>query len=202
MYICFTASESVEMPVPEQVAPIQHYLRQPQRLVQAIANPKFTEQLSESRFKVKMRPLNFMEIYHFQPTVILNVEAGASGIVYLKSEGCEILGIDYINQRFSLNVKGKLFPYQNNGKTYLKGRADLEVKVEIPPALWLTPKPLLETAGNGLLKSVLLRIRQKLVSQLLKDYCQWASSNKERSQTISPETEIISNLLTEQSSTN
>jgi hypothetical protein len=179
MYTRFTASESLEILVEEENIPIQHYLRQPQRLVSAIADPQMMEKLSESRFRLKMRPLNFMEIYHFQPTVVLKVWAGASGTVYLNSEDCEIRGIDYINNRFSLNVKGKLLPDQKNGKTYLRGQADLEVKVELPPPLGFMPTTLLEVTGNGLLKSVLLRIKQRLLSQLLQDYRHWSSSNTE-----------------------
>jgi hypothetical protein len=97
--------------------------------------------------------------------------------VCLFSESCEIKGVDYINRRFSLTVKGILTPHQLNGKTYLEGQADLEVKVELPPALWVTPKPLLEMTGNGLLKSVLARIKQRLMGHLLKDYHRWASSD-------------------------
>jgi hypothetical protein len=179
MDVRFTASESLKIAVEEQIVPIQHYLRQPQRLVKAIADPKLMESLSDSRYRLKMRPLNFMDIYHFQPTVVLKVWTGASGIVYLNSEACEIRGIEYINERFFLNVKGKLMPHQEDGKTYLKGQADLEVKVALPPALWLTPKPLLEVAGTQLLKGVLLRIKQRLLAQLLKDYYQWAKSNVE-----------------------
>jgi len=177
MHVCFKASESVKIAVEEEENGVRHYLRQPQRLVKAIANPKLMEQLSENHFRLKMQSLNFMDIYHFQPTVILKVWTGASGRVYLNSEDCEIRGIDYINDRFSLNVKGNLSPQQEAGKTYLIGKADLEVKVDLPPALWLTPKPLLEVAGNGLLKSVLLRIKQKLLNQLLKDYRHWKQNN-------------------------
>ena len=173
----FTASESVEIAVEKQSIPIQHYLRQPQRLVSAIANANLMEQLSPERFRLKMRPLNFMEIYHFQPTVVLKVWSDADGTVHIQSESCEIRGIEYINQRFSLNVTGKLSPHQNGETTYLKGRADLNVEVELPFPLQLTPTPLLETAGNGLLKSVLQRIKQRLLSQLLQDYRQWADSN-------------------------
>jgi hypothetical protein len=173
----FNATETVEIAVPSQEIPIQHYLRQPQRLVNAIADPNFMESLSETQFRLKMRPLNFMELYHFQPTVVLKVWTGASGTVYLQSEDCEIRGIDYINNRFSLQIKGKLFPQIIQDRTYLLGKADLEVKVALPPPLWLTPMPLLEVAGNGLLKSVLLRIKQRLSSQILKDYCHWAQSS-------------------------
>ncbi|MGK7932906.1 MAG: DUF1997 domain-containing protein [Microcystaceae cyanobacterium] len=174
MTTCFSACETLEMAVPEEKIAIQHYLRQPQRLVTAIADPSLMETLSPQQFRLKMRPLNFMDIYHFQPTVVLQVWTEANGTVHLRSESCEIRGIDYINNRFNLKLSGKLFPYQRKQQTYLKGRADLRVNVELPPPLWLTPQPLLEMTGNGLLKGVLSRIKQRLLNQLLKDYQKWA----------------------------
>ncbi len=188
MDIRFTASESVAIPVESGTVEIQHYLRQPQRLVKAIADPKLMEQLSivlrtnyVELFRLKMRPLNFMKIYYFQPTVILKVwgDGNGNGTIYLSSQSCEIKGLEYINQRFSLNLQGKLCPRLLNGQTYLEGKADLAVTVELPAPLWLTPKPLLEFTGNGLLKSVLLRIKQRLLSQLLQDYREWASGVQE-----------------------
>lgn len=184
MKINFTASESVKIPVEEQSAPIQHYLRQPQRLVGAIASPKLMTQLSEDLFRLKMRPLNFMELYHFQPMVTLRVWSDADGKVHLRSEDCEI-NIDYINDRFSMNLEGQLFPCQIDGQTYLQGRADLQVIVDLPPAMWLTPKAFLEPTGNQLLKSVLLRIKQRLLSQLITDYYRWANSHTEQALTQS-----------------
>lgn len=170
----FAAFQSVEITVPEQPVPIQHYLRQPQRLVYAIANPNLIEQLSPERFRLQMRPLTFLSLT-FQPTVDLKVWADADGTVHLTSIGCTIRGLDYINQRFALDLKGKLYPYQNNGVTQLRGRADLKVNVDIPLPFSLTPKPILDTTGNSLLKSVLVRIKQKLMHQLLVDYCHWAN---------------------------
>lgn len=174
----FVASQSVEITVPEQPVPIQHYLRQPQRLVYAIADPTLIKQLSQDRFCLQLRPLNFMSLT-FQPTVELKVWADADGTVNLTSEGCEIRGLDYINQRFALDLKGKLYPTQTQGKTKLRGRADLKVTVDIPLPFSLTPKPIIETTGNSLLKSVLARIKQKLMYQLLIDYRQWASQDKQ-----------------------
>ena len=176
MYSRFTATESVNIPIKEATIPIQHYLRQPQRLVIAIANPQLMKQLSENLYELKMRPINFMGVYHFQPIVTLKVWAGSKGAVYLKSEGCEIKGIDYINRRFSLKLKGILCPQQYNGKTSLEGQADLEVGVDVPAPLMLTPQSMLEMTGTQLLKSVLGRIKQRLVSQLLEDYSQWATA--------------------------
>lgn len=173
----FIASQAVEIAVPEQPIPIQHYLRQPQRLVNALVDPSRVEHLSAESFRLKMRPLTFMTL-SIQPTVDIRVWAEPNGTIYLESQGCEIRGVDYINQRFALKLKGYLSPYQLGSKTGLQGNADLEVQVELPPLFWLTPKPILETAGNGLLKSVLLTIKQRLQHQLLADYYVWASDTE------------------------
>ncbi|MBD2503564.1 DUF1997 domain-containing protein [Anabaena azotica] len=171
----FTASLSVEIAVPEQPIPIQHYLRQPQRLVNALVDQKRIRQLSEEVFRLKMRPLSFMSL-SIQPTVDMRVWAESNGTIYLRSVGCEILGFEYINQRFSLNLRGYLSPYQSKTGTRLEGKADLEVQVDLPPPFSLTPKPILETTGNGLLKSVLLTVKQRLLHHLLADYRQWVIS--------------------------
>ncbi|MBD2251403.1 DUF1997 domain-containing protein [Nostoc parmelioides] len=171
----FTASQSVEIAVTKQPIPIQHYLRQPQRLVNALVDQNRIQQLSEEVFRLKMRPLNFMSL-SIQPTVDMRVWAESNGTIYLRSVGCEILGFEYINQRFSLNLRGYLSPYQLNSATRLEGRADLQVQVDLPPPFSLTPKPILETTGNGLLKSVLMTVKQRLLHQLLVDYRQWVIS--------------------------
>ncbi|QSJ17148.1 DUF1997 domain-containing protein [Nostoc sp. UHCC 0702] len=168
----FTASQSVEIAVPQQPIPIQHYLRQPQRLVKALVDNSRIQQLSEEVFRLKMRPLAFMSV-SIQPTVDMRVWAESNGIIYLRSLSCEIVGLDYINQRFSLNLQGHLSPYQGSTGTRLQGRADLEVQVDFPPPFSLTPKPILEATGNGLLKSVLLTVKQRLLHQLLVDYRHW-----------------------------
>lgn len=175
MYVSFNASESVQISVNNEATPIQHYLRQPRRLVNAIAEPRLMKQISEDLYELKMRPINFMEMYHFQPIVLLKVWSGSNSSVYLKSEHCQIKGIDYINERFSLKLKGVLYPREFQGLTIIEGQADLEVRVELPTALMFTPKPFLERAGNRLLKGVLGRIKQKLTTQLVQDYRTWAS---------------------------
>lgn len=176
MDIRFTASQAVEMAVSEQPIPIQHYLRQPQRVVTALAASSQIELLSDDRFRLKMRPLSFMMLT-IQPIVDLRVWAEPDGSVYVQSVGCEIRGVEYVNQRFKLNLAGKLQPQQLHGATVLSGRADLEVQVDMPPPLAFTPKPFLEAAGNGLLKSVLLTVKQRLMHHLLADYRTWAMAS-------------------------
>ncbi len=168
----FTALQSVEIAVPEQPIHIQHYLRQPQRLVHALVEPSRIQQLSEEVFRLKMRPLTFISI-SIQPTVDMRVWAESNGVIRLQSIACEILGFEYINQRFSLNLEGYLSLEENLSVTNLKGRADLQVTIDLPPPFCFTPKAILETTGNGLLKSVLLTIKQRLLHQLLADYSRW-----------------------------
>jgi hypothetical protein len=170
----FAASQTVELMVPDQPIPIQHYLRQPQRLIQALVDPTRMEQIGSDRFRLKMHPLTFMTL-SLQPIVDMKIWSESDGSLRLKSIGCEIRGIEYINQRFSLDLDGRLTPQHMNGMTYLTGRADLQVQVDVPPPLGFTPKPFLETTGNGLLRSVLLTIRHRLMHQLLSDYRNWVT---------------------------
>jgi hypothetical protein len=171
----FTASQSVEIAVPKQPIPIHHYLRQPQRLVNTLTDNNRIHQLSEEVFRLKMRPLTFISL-SIQPTVDMRVWSDSQGTIYLRSVGCEILGLEYINQRFTLNLKGYLSPQQVNNETHLQGKADLEVVVDIPQPFSLTPRAILEATGNGLLKSVLLTIKQRLLHHLLTDYRHWVIS--------------------------
>lgn len=175
MEICFNACQAVEMAVPRQPIPIQHYLRQPQRVVNALAATSRIEPLGNDRFRLTMRPLTFM-MFTIQPTVEMHVWADSDGTIHVRSTHCEVRGFDYVNQRFHLNLEGRLQPQVLNGSDHLHGKADLEVRVALPPALMFTPRPLLEATGNGLLKSVLLTIKQRLMHHLLSDYCAWAGS--------------------------
>jgi len=185
----FTASQSVEISVPKQSVPIQHYLRQPHRLVNALTDNSRIERLADEIFRLKMRPLAFMSL-SIQPTVDMRVWAESNGTVYLRSVNCEILGFEYFNQRFSLNLKGYLAPYQAANSTYLQGKVDLAVTVDIPYPLCLTPQPILSATGNSLLKSVLLTIKQRLLHHLLADYRQWAINHASRQTIIHNATEL------------
>jgi hypothetical protein len=174
----FTADRSVDIAVPQHSIPIQHYLRQPHRLVRSLVDSNRIKQIGDDEFCLTMRTLSFFG-FELQPTVFLRVWAEADGTVQIVSTNCEIRGIDYINERFSLELVGKLSPYQKQGQTYLTGRADLEVQVVLPPPLSFTPKAIVEAAGNSLLKSILIAFKQRLMHQLLADYVNWADAGVE-----------------------
>jgi len=182
----FTASQSIHLPVHPQPIPIGHYLRQPQRLVNALMDMKQVDILGEGHFRLNMRPLKFMML-HIQPTVDLQIETEANGRIQLYSTRCQIRGNQYINQRFDLHLQGYLAPICHRGSNHLDGTANLVVEVELPPALRFTPRSLLETTGNGLLKSILMTIKQRLSNHLLSDYYQWVQSQlNDRQDTSTP----------------
>lgn len=178
MNVHFHASQSVQIAVPEQPIPIRHYLRQPQRLTHALVDPSRIEPLGKDCVRLKMRPLNFMMLT-IQPTVDMRIWADADGVVHLCSVGSEIRGVQYIDERFHLNLVGQLAPQDHPDGIHLVGRADLQVHVDLPPPLSFTPRPIIETTGNGLLQSVLMTVKQRLMHQLLVDYRRWAIAQGE-----------------------
>lgn len=171
----FSASESVLIPVEHQPLPVGQYLRHPERLVYAIADPQQVESLGTGRYRLKMRPRSFFQ-FTIQPMVDLQVWTDAEGVLRLQSVGCEIRGVEYIDRRFNLSLVGYLKPITQGEVTQLRGWADLRVEVELPPPLNLMPPPLTEAAGHSLLASVLMLIKQRLCHQLLQDYRQWVQS--------------------------
>lgn len=187
----FVASESVEITVPRQPIPIEHYLRQPQRLVNALVDRKRVKQLSQEVFRLEMRPLNFMSV-KVQPTVDIRVWVQSNSTINLQSVACEILGFDYINQRFALNLTGHLLPVRRSSVTYLKGNVDLEVRLELPPPFSFAPQFIVGKTGNALLKSVLMTIKQRLLNQLLSDYQSWVKVQTQGKRIDSDSTEFSS----------
>jgi hypothetical protein len=171
----FSADRSVDIAVPSQPVSIQHYLRQPHRVISALIDPDRVKQVSEDEFCLTMRTISFFG-FNIQPTVFLRVWAETDGTVRVVSTNCEIRGIDYIDRRFSLQLVGKLSPYERQGTVYLQGRADLEVQVDLPPPLSFTPQAIIESAGNSLLRGILTTFKQRLAHQLIADYVAWSQT--------------------------
>jgi Protein of unknown function (DUF1997) len=189
----FHASESVSILVPTHSVPIAHYLRQPQRLVNAITAKSRVEALEDwptqeghRFFRMKMQPLNFLHL-KIQPTVDMDVWADAYGSVYLRSIRTQIRGTDGIDRRFTLKLAGKITPQvDRRGRIHLVGRVDLKVSVEMPPIFLLTPPIVIEVTGNGLLKSVLVAMKQRLMQRLVADYVVWAKDDRNIKVSSSP----------------
>jgi Protein of unknown function (DUF1997) len=172
MEIRFIAVQSVTIPVPAQPIPIQSYLRQPQRLVQALGASTQIEPLGPELYRFTVRPLRFMQ-FNIQPSVDLRVWTGDDGVLRIQSTACEVRGIEFINSRFRLALTGELAAVTGKTGPLLEGNVDLGVEVDVPSPLSMMPKAMLQSAGNGLLMSVLVTVKQRLLESVMIDYRQW-----------------------------
>lgn len=173
----FEAEQSVEFWVENQSIALHHYLKQPQRLVGALVDASQVEILAPDLFRLKMRPMRFLML-SIQPVVDMRVWLGENSCVCLRSAGCQIRGWEYVGERFSLRLEGFLQSEPQGDQTRLKGKAHLQVEVDLPSALVLTPKPMIEVAGNSLLKGVLQTMKQRLCWRLVSDYRRWCTDRQ------------------------
>jgi len=175
----FSASQSVTISVPTQPLSIDDYLSEPKRLVCALIDESQVQMLNANLFRVNVRPIKFFGI-NIQPVCDIEVWPEAE-TVRLRSNTCRLEGYDDFNQKFSLNMQGYLVRQSTKKGDKLRGQANLIVGVDLPQALVLTPKPLLERAGNGLLNGILVTLKQRLMRQLIADYSAWAKASAELS---------------------
>jgi hypothetical protein len=171
----FHVFQTLRMPVPNATIPIERYLQQSQRLIQAMIDPKQVEPLDPSRFRLYLRSLQFM-MFKIRPVVDLQVWTETDGTLHLKSLGCELRGAEVLQKSFHLQLKGQLLPDREGTATELRGRADLDVQVEVPPPLRLMPEATLKAAGNTFLNGILLTIKYRLEQRLVRDYHRWVKA--------------------------
>jgi hypothetical protein len=172
----FRASQMLNLRVPNGPLPIEHYLRQPHRLVQAITDPRRVDQLEEGLYRLSLLPLQFLGIT-IQPTTDLRVWVLTDGTLCLEAVDCQVYGpayLDYVNQSFSMGLTGRLTPQPQDPYTALVGQADLQVQLDLPTPLTLMPSPMVQTAGGRLLGGILATIKHRLERQLVEDYQAWA----------------------------
>ena len=179
----FSASQSVTISVPPQPLPVKAYLSEVDRLVYALVDEQQVEMLNPNLFRVKVRPIRFIGL-SLQPVCDIKVWLEGS-TVRLSSNRCYLEGHESFNQKFSMNMQGYLVVQptsegqatgQESGQR-LRGQANLGVSVDLPQAMRFTPKPLLERTGNGLLNGILITLKQRMMRQLIKNYCAWASAH-------------------------
>jgi hypothetical protein len=176
----FRTTKTLKLLVPNEAVPIEHYLRQPRRLIHAITDPKRIEQVEDSVYRLSLRPLSFLGI-SIEPTADLQVWTEADGTLRLRSVACEIKVPDYlsyVNHSFSMSLEGRLTPGPHSAGTELNGRADLAVQVELPTPIRYMPAPVLDSAGRTFLNGILGTIQHRIERQLVEDYRDWTLSNQ------------------------
>jgi hypothetical protein len=183
MDTCFKAKQSVDIWVPTAAVPIQRYLQQSARLVEALASSGgaasgLVEALGGEYFRLKIKPLKFLSLT-LQPIVDLQVWLAANDVLQVRSVGCEILGLEqFDNPQFTLQLAGQLQPVTVRQALKLQGGVDLRVDVAMPMPIALTPKPILEATGNAIMLGVLTTMKQRLMKNLVADYQDWVKSEQ------------------------
>lgn len=175
----FHASQALNLQVPNEVIPIEHYLRQPQRLVQAITDPRRIEPLEPEVYRLSLRPLQFLSI-SVEPTADLRVWVLNDGTLCLEAIRCEVRAPDYlsyVNDSFSMGLKGTLKPSRHQSYTKLLGEANLTIQLELPPPLKFMPAPVLDAAGRTFLAGILMTMKSRIERNLVSDYRAWVEQN-------------------------
>jgi hypothetical protein len=191
----FRTAKTLNLLVPNEIIPIEHYLRQPQRLIHAITDPRRIEEVDESVYRLSLRPLSFLGI-SIEPTADLRVWSHSDGTLRLQSVACEVKVPDYlsyVNQSFSMSLEGILQPQRQANSTRLNGKADLAVQVELPAPIKFMPDAVLDSAGRTFLSGILATIQHRLERQLIGDYRAWVIATQDRSVT-STQGKLRSNL--------
>ncbi|MGD1902635.1 MAG: DUF1997 domain-containing protein [Geitlerinemataceae cyanobacterium] len=169
----FSADTSVSIPVPDAPVSVDGYLRDTDRLVNLLGNPRRIQKTGSDTYRIALAPLSFVML-DLQPIVDLRIWTEPNGTLRLQSIGYEVKGVDYIQYGFTLELSGRLYPTIRKGSTTLVGRAMLKVGVQLPPILQFTPQSVIDSAGSALLSGILATISSRLHQHLIPDYASWA----------------------------
>jgi len=180
----FHASQALNVRVPHEAIPIEHYLRQPQRLVQAITDPRRIEPRAEGVYRLSLRPLHFFGI-HVEPTTDLRVWDLADGSLCLEALDSEVRGpgyLSHINESFSLGLKGILKPHRKEHHTEVQGEANLTIRLEMPPPIKHMPHGILDATGRTFLNGILVTMKSRIEHHLIHDYRAWVEHTTQSAQ--------------------
>lgn len=175
----FHASQTLRLRVPNEAIPIEHYLRQPQRLVQAITDPRRIEVLGDGLYRLSLRPIQFFGI-SIEPTADLRVWSLADGTLRLESVACRVKGPEYlsfVNDSFGMALQGSLTPQRQTTYTELQGQANLQIHLELPPPIRFMPASVLDRTGKTFLSGILGTIKHRIERQLVEDYRAWVTTS-------------------------
>ncbi|MEM7793324.1 MAG: DUF1997 domain-containing protein [Cyanobacteria bacterium P01_C01_bin.118] len=164
------ASQSVEIDISHASVPISQYLRNTDRLVYALVDPSQIKILGPHSFQFSMRPIKFLMLT-LEPIADVKIYPNDRDEVIIYSDSCKLRHQSSLNRRFSFTLQGKLAAREDNSG--VSGDAQLDIVIDLPAAFRLTPKPLLESTGNAVIKGILIAIKQRLQRRLVHEYRSW-----------------------------
>lgn len=166
------ASQSVEISISPAPLPIHQYLSNTDRLVYALADPSQIQAKGNHTFQFSMRPIKFLMLT-LEPVADVQIYPNELNEIIIYSDSCHLRHQDALNRRFSFQLQGWLSSRSDNSGVF--GNAELDITIDLPLALQVTPKPMLESTGNAIVSSILSTIKHRLQHRLLHEYRGWTS---------------------------
>ena len=170
MPLAFRASQQLTLAVNRHGDRLPAYLRQEQRVVNALLDPDQLEPLGPGRYRYAVSPLQVFQL-RIQPIVELATRLEGDRLE-LEARDCQLEGLGLVDD-FVLTLSSWL---RADGQG-LSGEATLAVEVSQPPLLRLIPAGVLEATGQSLLSGILLGIKGRVGQRLLGDFERWCTES-------------------------
>ncbi|MFN9644574.1 MAG: DUF1997 domain-containing protein [Cyanobacteriota bacterium] len=166
MPLAFSSSQQLTLPVQVCVSHLPAYLREEQRVVASLLDPKQLVALGPGHYRYRVTRVQVFQL-QIQPVVELRTRHHGDRLE-LEAVDCQLEGLGLVND-FRLSLQSWLEASEQG----LEGEAILGVTVSQPPLLKLVPPRVLETTGRSVLRGILLGMRNRVRQQLPLDFEQW-----------------------------
>jgi len=166
MPLAFSASQALQLSVPQQADLLPDYLNDEERVIGALLDPQQLENLGNGRYRYTVTRLQVFQL-QIQPVVEL-VARRSHHRIDLEAIDCQLEGLGIVDD-FQLTLESWLEANEEG----LNGEACLAVSVSQPSLLRLIPVKVLEATGRSLLAGILLGIKTRVQQQLLHDFEVW-----------------------------
>lgn len=174
MTLAFSARQQLALPVIEHCELLADYLRDEDRVVGALLDPRQLEPLGPGHYRYTVTRVQVFQL-QIQPVVELKAHCH-DGRLELQALDCQLEGLGLVDD-FQLGLDSWL----EASTVGLEGEASLSVTVSQPSLLKLIPPRILEGTGHSVLAGILLGIRNRVGQQLLADFRRWCQERQDSS---------------------
>jgi hypothetical protein len=166
MPLAFSSSQQLHLPVQARTAHLPAYLKDEQRVVASLLDPKQLVALGPGHYRYRVTRVQVFQL-QIQPVVELRTRHQGDRLE-LEAVDCQLEGLGLVDD-FQLGLRSWLEASADG----LEGEATLAVSVSQPPLLKLVPPRVLEATGRSVLRGILVGMRNRVRQQLPRDFEQW-----------------------------
>ncbi|MEB3155832.1 MAG: DUF1997 domain-containing protein [Cyanobacteriota bacterium] len=166
MPLAFSSSQQLHLPVPACTDHLPAYLKDEQRVVASLLDPKQLVALGPGHYRYRVTRVQVFQL-QIQPVVELRTRHEGDRLE-LEAVDCQLEGLGLVDD-FQLGLRSWL----EASAAGLEGEATLAVSVSQPPLLKLVPPRVLEATGRSVLRGILVGMRNRVRQQLPRDFEQW-----------------------------